>query len=67
MNTGKGGQNPADLKSLGGEPVNISSLLMGAKQQTTDPINVGSITIVDDDGKFLIDRKLLEANISTSQ
>jgi len=68
MNTGKGGHNPADLKSLGGEPVNISSLLMGAKQQTTDPINVGSITIVDDDGKFLIDRKLLlEANISTSQ
>ena len=25
---------------------------MGAKQQPTEPINVGSITIVDDDGKF---------------
>jgi len=52
------------MNSLGGDPVNISSLLLGAKQQT-DRINVGSITIVDDDGKFMIDRKLLaEANNS---
>jgi len=39
---------------------------MGAKQQTTDPINVGSITIVDDDGKFMIDRKLLLEAHNTS-
>lgn len=52
-------QNDGALKSLGGEPVNITNLLMGAKQLTTDQINVGSITIVDDDGKYMIDRKLL--------
>jgi len=39
---------------------------MGAKQNTD--MNIGSITIVDDDGKFMIDRKLLlEANNSASQ
>ena len=53
-----------EMNSLGGDPVNISSLLIGAKQQT-DRINVGSITIVDDDGKLMLDRKLLhEANNS---
>jgi len=63
-----GQQQDGGLKPLGGEPVNISNLLMGAKQQTTEPINVGSITIVDDDGKFMIDRKLLlEAHNSASQ
>lgn len=51
------------MASLGGDPVNISNLLMGAKQQTSEHINVGCITIVDDDGKFMMDRKtLLEAN-----
>lgn len=61
-------QNDGALKSLGGDPVNITNLLMGAKQQTTEQINVGSITIVDDDGKYMIDRKLLlEANNSASQ
>jgi hypothetical protein len=60
-------QNDVGLKSLGGEPVNISNLLMGAKQQTADPLHAGSITIVDDDGKHMIDRKLLlEANNSAS-
>lgn len=60
-------QNDVGLKSLGGEPVNISNLLMGAKQQTADPLQAGSITIVDDDGKHMIDRKLLlEANNSAS-
>lgn len=46
------------MNSLGGEPVNISSLLMGAKQ-TSEQINVGCITIVDDDGKLMMDRKTL--------
>lgn len=56
-----------NLKSLGGEPVNIANLLLGAKQQTTEKINIGSITIVDDDSKNLLDRKLfLDANISAS-
>jgi len=60
-------QNEGGLKSLGGEPVNISNLLMGAKQQTVDSHHAGSITIVDDDGKHMIDRKLLlEANNSAS-
>lgn len=55
------------LRSLGGEPVNISHLLLGAKQQTTDKINVGSITIVEDN-KNLLDRKLfMDANNSASQ
>ena len=55
------------LRSLGGEPVNISHLLLGAKQQTTDKINVGSITIVEEN-KNLLDRKLfMEANNSASQ
>ena len=54
------------MNSLGGDPVNISNLLMGAKQQTSEQINVGCITIVDDDGKFMMDRKmLLEANNSS--
>jgi hypothetical protein len=53
--------------ALGGDPVNISNLLIGAKQQTADPLQAGSITIVDDDGKHMIDRKLLlEANNSAS-
>ena len=68
MTVDKGQQNDGALKSLGGDPVNISSLLMGAKQQTGEPMNAGSITIVDDDGKHMIDRKLLlEANNSASQ
>ena len=47
------------MNSLGGEPVNISNLLLGAKQQTSEQINVGCITIVDDDGKLMMDRKML--------
>lgn len=67
MTVDKGPQNDRALKSLGGDPVNITSLLMGAKQQTVDTLNAGSITIVDDDGKHMIDRKLLmEANNSAS-
>ena len=55
-----------EQKELGGDPVNISNLLMGAKQQTGEQINAGCVTIVDDDGKFLMDRKmLLEANNSS--
>ena len=52
------------IKTLGGDPVNITNLLLGAKQQTTtEQINVGSITIVDDDGKYMMDRKdLLSSN-----
>lgn len=41
---------------------------MGANQQTSEQINAGSITIVDGDGKYMVDRKLLqEANNSASQ
>ena len=50
-----GAHNKGDaaLKSLGGDPVNIANLLLGARQTTTtEQINVGSITIVDDDSKF---------------
>ena len=62
------GVDGKEVVSLGGDPVNISNLLMGAKQQTSEPINVGCVTIVDDDGKFLMDRKmLLEANYSSHQ
>ena len=53
-------QNNADIHSLGGEPVNISNYISQAKQPSaTDKINVGCITIIDDDGKYMIDRKLL--------
>ena len=62
-------QNNVELNSLGGEPVNISNLLLGAKNPaTSDQINVGCITIIDDDGKYMIDRKLLiDANNSSHQ
>jgi hypothetical protein len=59
---------PKEVNSLGGDPVNISNLLIGAKQSTNEQINVGCVTIVDDDGKLMMDRKLLvEANNSSHQ
>jgi hypothetical protein len=45
--------------SLGGNPVNIKSFLVSAKQDQSE-INVGCVTIVDDDGKLLIDRKIIQ-------
>lgn len=49
--------------------MNISNLLLGAKQQTAEQINVGQITIVEDEGKKLLDRKLYfePTNNSASQ
>jgi len=53
-------QNNVEIHSLGGDPVNISNYISLAKQPTaTDKINVGCITIIDDDGKYMLDRKLL--------
>jgi hypothetical protein len=45
---------------LGGDPVNISHFLQGAKQTSNNLIKGGYVTIVDDDGKIILDRKLLQ-------